>query len=306
MAFISYAQNFEDVMLWRSLGHLGSGFYIDVGAWDPHLDSVTKAFYLQGWNGINIEPVASFFRELEEARPRDINLQAAAGSREGERQFFEIPGSGLSSLDRAAAEKASSEQDLIVEERKVPVRTLAEICREHKVSEIHFLKVDVEGWEEEVLAGMDFAAYRPWIVLVEATLPNTRISSGLEWEDRLLSAGYTFVYFDGLNRFYLAEEHSELKEHFGAPPNCFDDFVIHRHKSTEERRGRNEMQIDNLNARCETLEATVTRLRQRVSSLKDKNKFLRQEVSRIYESRTWRYSRPFRRLADRIRGNPFD
>ncbi|HZF37393.1 MAG TPA: FkbM family methyltransferase, partial [Blastocatellia bacterium] len=45
MSFISYAQNFEDVMLWRALKHIDRGFYIDVGANDPDLDSVTKAFY---------------------------------------------------------------------------------------------------------------------------------------------------------------------------------------------------------------------------------------------------------------------
>ena len=32
MSFISYAQNFEDVMLWRALKHISEGFYIDIGA----------------------------------------------------------------------------------------------------------------------------------------------------------------------------------------------------------------------------------------------------------------------------------
>ncbi len=45
MTFISFAQNAEDVMLWRALGHVRAGFYIDVGAQDPELDSVTHAFY---------------------------------------------------------------------------------------------------------------------------------------------------------------------------------------------------------------------------------------------------------------------
>ncbi len=55
-AFTSYAQNFEDVMLWRALRHIDQGYYIDVGAWSPELDSVTKAFYEHGWHGINVEP----------------------------------------------------------------------------------------------------------------------------------------------------------------------------------------------------------------------------------------------------------
>ena len=43
--FISYAQNFEDVILWRALNHVENGFYVDVGAMDPTEHSVTKAFY---------------------------------------------------------------------------------------------------------------------------------------------------------------------------------------------------------------------------------------------------------------------
>jgi len=46
----------------------------------------------------------------------------------------------------------------------------------------------------------------------------------MEWEPRVLSADYSFVYFDGVNRFYLANEHAEMKKHFTSPPNVFDEF----------------------------------------------------------------------------------
>ena len=77
MTFISYSQNYEDLMLWRALKGLSNGFYIDVGAAWPNKDSVTKAFYISGWNGINIEPNPELFSELNLHRPRDINLQIA-------------------------------------------------------------------------------------------------------------------------------------------------------------------------------------------------------------------------------------
>ena len=51
---VSYAQNFEDVMLARLFAGRKAGFYVDVGAADPINLSVTKWFYEQGWNGINI------------------------------------------------------------------------------------------------------------------------------------------------------------------------------------------------------------------------------------------------------------
>ena len=53
---ISYAQNFEDVILWRALRDVPNGFYIDIGAGHPVADSVTMHFYEHGWRGINVEP----------------------------------------------------------------------------------------------------------------------------------------------------------------------------------------------------------------------------------------------------------
>jgi len=43
--------------------------------------------------------------------------------------------------------------------------------------EIHFLKIDVQGSESDVLRGCDFVRYRPWIVVIEATEPLSAIAS---------------------------------------------------------------------------------------------------------------------------------
>ncbi len=93
--------------------------------------------------------------------------------------------------------------------------------------DVHFLKIDVEGAEGAVLQGADFAAYRPWIVLAEATVPLTQEENYAGWEPILAAADYQFVWFDGLNRFYVAaERHAALSPHFRVPPNCFDRFVV--------------------------------------------------------------------------------
>ena len=83
MTFISYAQNYEDVMLWRALKHIDKGFYVDVGANDPIIDSVTAAFYERGWRGINIEPMRSYHEHLCAARPLDINFRLPRPTRKG-------------------------------------------------------------------------------------------------------------------------------------------------------------------------------------------------------------------------------
>jgi Methyltransferase FkbM domain len=106
------------------------------------------------------------------------------------------------------------------------VTTLAAICQRYAPRDIHFLKIDVEGAEQSVLTGADFTTFRPWIVLVEATWPNSQEASHESWESRLIDAGYRFVWFDGLNRFYVAaERYEELHQHFRTPPNVFDNFL---------------------------------------------------------------------------------
>lgn len=228
MTFITYAQNFEDVLLWRALGHVRNGFYIDVGANDPEEHSVTKAFYDAGWRGINIEPLPMYADAFRSQRKRDINLAIAAGSSAGSLTLYDVESiPGWASPDAAVADMHRKDGHQ-VSELTVPVRTLASVCEEHARGDIHFLKVDVEGHEAEVLRGMDFKRFRPWIVVVEATLPGSRDSAHAAWESLVAGQHYSFVYFDGLNRYYVADEHPELKQAFGTQPNVFDDFIPHQ------------------------------------------------------------------------------
>ena len=224
MTFISYAQTYEDVMLARAFAGMADGFYIDVGAQDPRFDSVTKAFYDLGWHGINLEPVEHWHRKLVAERPRDINLCLAAGDHEGTIEFHETDESGLSTASAEFAARHRAEGHAL-RTRQVPVSTLDAICRAHEVREVHFLKVDVEGAEAEVLRGLDLERLRPWVILVEATEPNSRVSTHARWEHLVTDHGYRLVYQDGLNRFYLAREHEALAPAFADPPNIFDDFV---------------------------------------------------------------------------------
>ncbi|MEW6765798.1 MAG: FkbM family methyltransferase [Pseudomonadota bacterium] len=227
MMFISYAQNFEDVMLWRALKHIKNGFYIDIGAWSPDLDSVTRAFYERGWKGINIEPNPVFHAQLQEKRPKDINLKYATSNISGSLEMNFIENPGLSTLDEAIA-KQHEKSGWGLKKREVDVTTLAEIWKQNipHGQDIHFLKVDVEGLEEATIRGNDWNQNRPWIVLIEATLPMSQVESHQAWEPLLLESGYLFSYADGLNRFYIAEEHGDLLPAFKYPPNVFDDFVM--------------------------------------------------------------------------------
>ncbi len=225
-AFTSYSQNLEDVMLWRALKDVANGFYIDVGANDPVGDSVTLAFYERNWNGSNVEPLLFHFNALQAQRPRDINLNCAAGNASGELEFWEFEIHGWSTGDAEVAARHHAEGHRSVH-RRVPMVTLADICAEHADRPIHFLKIDVEGFEKDVLLGADFSRFRPWILVIEATAPNSLIDASSQWEDLVTSQAYDHVYTDGINRFYLAQEHADLKPRFAHPPNVFDGYMRH-------------------------------------------------------------------------------
>jgi FkbM family methyltransferase len=227
MRFISYAQNNEDVLLWRALGHVRDGFYIDVGANDPVEHSVTKAFYDAGWRGINIEPLPAHIAAFDTQRPGDINLAVAAGSAAGTLTLYDVPAvRGWASPEKSVADLHRAEGHTVAE-LTVPVRTLTDVCAEHVRGDVHFLKIDVEGFEGDVLRGMDFERWRPWVLVIEATLPNSRETNHASWEHLVTSRRYRYAWFDGLNRYYVAEEHAELLASFGIQPNVFDDYISH-------------------------------------------------------------------------------
>lgn len=246
---VSYAQNAEDIVLSRAFADQNSGFYIDVGAADPRADSVTKLFYDRGWSGVNVEPQFAHWRDLMRERQRDVNLRCAVGARRGRGRFVhnkDIPGWSTMSDDFATRYRDSG---MALDVFEIDVTTLADVFREHAPSVIDFLKIDVEGFEREVLVGNDWVAYRPRVVVIEATEPES-------WEGILSAARYEQTLFDGINRFYVREEDPELVEHLSAPPNVLDDYVSWIHAD----------RMAALANRVSELEAEVVRLRGRAST----------------------------------------
>jgi FkbM family methyltransferase len=231
MAIVSYSQNFEDVMLARCFPG-PRGFYVDVGANDPDIDNVTRHFYERGWSGINIEPLASNFARLKKRRARDLNLQLAASDQDGSITFYEIgKWHGYSTTDESIASQHRKD-GLRVIEHKTPMRRLASVLDEHaKGKQIDFLSVDVEGAELSVMAGADLNRHRPKLILAESRLPVTvnMVDRFFEVPDRaedyaefLKPFRYRLVYRDGLNAFFVAEEHADLARHFAFPPGIAD------------------------------------------------------------------------------------
>jgi len=279
---ISYAQNFEDIMLWRALGHVKNGTYIDVGANDPIIDSVTKVFYDNGWSGINVEPVKENWEKLLEARPRDVNMQCMAGDQEQEVLIHEISGTGLStaSLEIAKYHELNGYTYNPVSSKMTTLNTILDTSN---INNIHFLKIDVEGFEEQVLLGLNLSIYRPWIIVVESISPLEQKYTYHKWEHLIVENSYKKVYCDGINNFYLAKEHQMLSEHFQVPPNFFDKFWLWQNHYLIEP-----------NANVQHLHQIISTQEQILSTSLARIEHAENHIKAIEKTFSWRITAPLR------------
>ena len=304
---ISYAQNAEDIVLFRVFRDWDKGFYIDVGAADPRADSVTKLFYDRGWSGVNIEPQLGHIKRLKAARERDANVHAALSESQGKLPFYYVPDvPDWSTLSEEMAERYRG-LGKVVETGEIDVLTLADICDRYAPERIDFLKIDVEGHEGKVLAGGNWERYRPMVIVIEAT------KNPEDWEALLQSAGYTQVLFDAVNRFYLSNEYAEFAEILSCPANIvLDDFVPYVFHDQLEEAGQNnraalarisqlEIELSQTSdkhcaalSRISRLESVLERAQFNLDAVNTRMIELEEQLA----EEQMRQSRPFRNLSD--------
>jgi FkbM family methyltransferase len=226
MPFVSYTRNFEDVMLNRVFDSVPHGFYVDVGAWHPAIDSNTYAMYLRGWRGVAIEPAPAMASLWAELRPGDVLVQAAAGAGNGHTNFFTFGDIQQYSTTTPQTADQHRSNGAPVKTTLVPLVELNDVLARHRLSgDIHCMSIDVEGGERAVLEGLDLRRYRPWVIMLESVEPGRPVPNHMAWEPLLLAHDYEFVYFDEVNRFYVAKEQSQLKRFFACGPCVWDDFI---------------------------------------------------------------------------------
>lgn len=282
---ISYSQNQEDVVISRLCSIIDKGVYVDVGAGHPILENVTYGLHLRGWRGINVEPMRSEYEMLCQVRPEDVNIRAAAGSEVGTVTLFEAPmqNRGATTSDTQALERYRSEGQEFVP-FDVPVVRVGDLLTQSTLGEIHVMKIDVEGAERSVILGADLSEHRPWVLVIEATRPNSRELSSTEWDDLVLGAGYVEVLFDGLNKFFVRADLDDVAVMLSSPANVFDQW-----ESAETAQLRDELKKVVADARHDR-----ESLEQEIGSLKLRE--IRLE-SLLFRSMGWLPDRERRKLS---------
>jgi FkbM family methyltransferase len=156
-----------------------NGFFIEAGANDGLSQSNTLYFEkYRGWRGLLVEPIPDLAAKCRENRPNCIVENYALIPFGFPEKQVQMSYCNLMSLvkgalkteeaEREHLQKGCAVQQIQAYDVTVPACTLTELLDRIKPPRIDFFSLDVEGFEGDVLKGLDFKRYPPRFLLVEA------------------------------------------------------------------------------------------------------------------------------------------
>ena len=146
----------------KYLDYKKSGIYIELGAFDGVFQSNTK--WLEdnyGWTGILIEPSPNKYKECLNNRKNNIihNCACVSFDYANERIKGDFIGTPMCSVGGKRKNRVPTQE--------VKAFTLQKLIDDSKYKEIDFLSLDVEGYELEVLKGINFSSQKIKFFLIE-------------------------------------------------------------------------------------------------------------------------------------------
>jgi FkbM family methyltransferase len=161
-----------DDRLERHLGFDG-GFFVEAGANDGV--NFSNTYYLErarGWTGVLVEGIPDLYRACVRHRPRSSVFNCALVGPEREGDLVTMHYSNLHSIVSGAlpfehVEAGMVSQDERTYDVQVPGRTLSSLLDEVNPGRFDLLVLDVEGYEAQVLRGLDLDRHAPSLALIE-------------------------------------------------------------------------------------------------------------------------------------------
>lgn len=162
-ATVVYGQYNQPIIADTILKSRRDGFFLDIGANHPVNNSNSHFFESQrNYRGIALDPLGKYENLWSELRPRSRFMNVAAGSAEGQIEFFEHENTD------GWADQLSYTADSKLNDGRTKGRSVTRI-RIDSIPDlptpIDVVSLDVEGAEAEVLQG--FGTLRPTVLIVE-------------------------------------------------------------------------------------------------------------------------------------------
>lgn len=178
-----------------------AGNAIEVGAAQGVAASNTLHFEQNGWQVLCIEPNPKLFAVLQKRRPHTMNV-ALGAKNEDDVEFTVIT---LANGDQSALSGLKVDEALVKihpiasrETITVQVRTLDTVLKDFgKFDALHYLSIDTEGTELDVLKGFTIENWNPRLIIVENNHDTNEV------RDYLKEKGYDFVRRSGVNDFFV-------------------------------------------------------------------------------------------------------
>tara|TARA_B100000989_G_scaffold288488_1_gene259248 strand:+ start:132 stop:872 length:741 start_codon:yes stop_codon:yes gene_type:complete len=167
--FVSNSSFGEEILVNRIFRNKKDGFFVDVGAFNPVVGSLTKILYDKGWRGINLDFSETNINLFKIFRKRDISIKTGVSNVNTVKKSFTFdPSSGTNTLNRDYAQGWSKKFCKNYKIETVKCRTLNSILEENNVSKkFDYLNIDVEAHDYEVLQGIDLNLFKPKLITCE-------------------------------------------------------------------------------------------------------------------------------------------
>lgn len=171
----SFSSDGEDYILSKIFHGIKNGKYIDIGANHPVLHSNTFLFYLSGWNGVCVDPIPSLIRKFKFYRSRDVFISAGLNANGGNKTapfYYYKNHPDNSTFDKNRVKILESlHQRRPSKILNLPMVSVSQILDKLALDAndptVHFLNIDVEGMEIEILTSFFKCEILPWVVCVE-------------------------------------------------------------------------------------------------------------------------------------------
>jgi len=205
----SYSQSGEDMILNTIFKGKKKGFYIDVGANNPKMNSNTHFFYKLGWCGINIDALPGSMNKFNLIRPRDINLEIPISDKEETLKYYMF---SSSSFNTFSDEMANSCNQKLIKTKLIQTKKLSDVLRKHvNNKEIDFMSIDVEGFDFQVLNSNNWNKFRPKILIVEFFINDIGTDKNKKIESFLNNVGYSMICSTPTNTIFIEKEFYKVR-----------------------------------------------------------------------------------------------